>query len=202
MRSYPLRATSVCGKYLYSFSLEDAPIPLDNETFVLSNVPNSPILLYNSILKGCDVEDFFAGDIVRVNGKDYLLSYHRGLVGKSLDEEADLLYLDDIGNFDMVSNIYNRKVDMLSRQLSFPYKWKDTTFYLEKIYGMKDGMLLVNVKGGLMIPPNEIQQYAGIRGVQGEKVFFGDYGTRLVNGQIIATVNGGDINITKGGKLV
>lgn len=201
MRSYPLRASSVCGKYMVPFSLKDGPIPLDDNTFALSEIPNSPILTYESILRGCDIEDLFAGDIVTSNGKDYLISYHRGLVGRSLDDTREVLYFDDIGKITMVSNIYNREAYMSSRQSTFPYKYKNDVFYLQDIYGIQNGMLRVNIKGGLLVPIEEAQQYAGVRGPESELVFFGDYGTKLVRGQIIANINGEEVNITKGGKF-
>lgn len=201
MRSYPLKATSICGKYLVDFGLEHGPVPLDDKTFALSKSPNTPILLYDSILRGCDIKDLFAGDLIRADGIEYLVSYHRGLVGRSTDDVRAVLYFEKDGKYEMVSNIYNRELMMSSRQSTFPYKYKDNIFYLQDIYGMLDGKLVVNVHGGLLVPVEEAQQYAGVRDHKGDQVFFGDYGTKLVNGQIIATINGLEVNITKGGKF-
>jgi len=200
MRSYPLRAMSVCERYLVPFTLKDGPIPLDDKTFALSNQIGSPILTYGSILRGSDLPDLFAGDIVKSNGNLYQVSYHRGLVGRNLEEPKDILYLS-VGNYEIVSNIYNREEDSNKKQTSFPYKYKDNIFYIQDIYGVHGDKLAVNINGGMLMDITDVQQYAGIRDADKKLVFFGDYGIYFEDGQLISNVNGETSNITKGGKF-
>lgn len=65
----------------YSFSLRDCPVFLWNDSFILSNKPNTPILVYNTIVRGHPTIDMFEGDRVydnETNEELGIIVYHNG----------------------------------------------------------------------------------------------------------------------------
>lgn len=200
MFTYPLRARSKCGKYLIEFNLSDGPCPLDEENFCLTQREGYPIITYDSITRGGDIPSLFAGDLIEKQGERYLVSYHRGLVARHL-ETKELLDLSD-GNFTKVSTIYTQGIEMTNRHTKHLYKYGKATFYIEHLYGVMNGMLVLNRRKSVFIPMEEVRQYAGIKHPDTQKdLFFGDCGLTMLNGNLIAFKNGEAVNITLGGKL-
>lgn len=200
MYTYPLRARSKCGEYLIEFDLQDGPCPLDKDHFCLTQREGCPILTYESITRGGDIPNLFAGDLIEKKGECYLVSYHRGLVARHLDTK-ELLDLSD-GNFTKVSTIYNRGIEMINKHTKHLYKYGRSTFYIEHLFGMMEGMLVLNRRKNVFIPVSEVRQYAGIKHPDTQKdLFFGEYDLTMENGNLLAIKDGQTINITLGGKL-
>lgn len=183
--NYPMRSLSKCGKYLVDFTLADGPCPLDVDHFVLTERPGSPILTYDTVMRGFDIINLFEGDIVEdEEGNEYLVSYYRGINYKNIETGKSLKKIN--GKTKIISNIYKRdvkeKLKITPQGQSF--KYNDIVFNLRVIYGVHEGKLLVNADG-LIVDPQEVQQYTGIRVEAKQRLFFGDNGLTLSEGIII-----------------
>lgn len=201
MYTYPLRALSKCGRYLISFDLIDGPCSLDSKTFFLSRKPGTPILRYDSLMRGSDIPNLFAGDYVQKNSRIYLLTYSRGLVAKDI-ETSDMLDLSD-GEYTIISNIYNWKEDIKLKPSQPLYKYKDSVFYFKDVYGVLDGKLALNRSKNRLINAYEVRQYSGIKHpVTRKELFFGEHDLHLKNGYLYGKNSVGEmVNITLGGSI-
>lgn len=184
--NYPMRALSKCGRYLIDFRLEDGPCPVDKEHFVLTERPGSPILLYSEVGRGSDIPNLFEGDIIQdEDGKEYIITYFRGLVCQSIETSK---YLEIPEKFKISGNIYKRR-GRLNKSVSHKFICKDIIFTLQEIYGVHENNLIVNVESNVFIP-EEVKQYSGLRSQSRKMLFFGDDGLTLHKGRICVLKEG------------
>lgn len=162
MTSYKFRAMSVTGEP-YIFTMLDIPTKITQDTFVLSLVPNSPILRYDTIVRGMDCFDLFEGDRIEVDGTEYTIVYQKGFVAMTDDRHS--LKIADIKDYKVLSISSTP-----SKSLMFRYR--GTTISIANIVGAySDYVILNNVKGH--IDPSEIQQDAAFS-INRNRIFFGD----------------------------
>jgi hypothetical protein len=184
--TYPLRAESADGTELVPFTLDDGPCKISEEFFVLTTRIQSPILKYETILRGSDITGLFEGDYVEIDGVEYLVVTKRyGLC--AVGKEGDLKDFIDVRNFNVVSNIYKRKEhDKLKRKVH-RYKYSGIQFNLDRVYGMHKGKLLLNHNGGMLIPIKEIQQETGNK-IANKVTYYGDDGLFSLRGHCVKEV--------------
>lgn len=180
--NYPMRALSKCGNFLVPFTLADGPAPIDKDHFILTEKQNSPILRYDSVLKGSDIEGLYEGDIVTIEGddKEYPVIYATGVRLKDSEEQIEIIY-DNQKKFSIVSDIYTRKMKFIKRTIP-KFRIDNTGFLLSDLYGMHKGHLLLN-KTSVMVKPEDIRMHAGVRDKNRKYLYFGDHGLTLLNGQ-------------------
>lgn len=172
MYSYPLRALSKKGGLAVPFTLGDGPCRIDDNYFILTERPGSPLLRYDMILRGMDIPGIFEGDILLDNGKEFVIQYQRGFMAVSKDKEQKSL--SSIPNIQVVSNIYKRNDFVIPKLLAMMYKIRESDlFELDCILGVNEGNLILNYKEGMLVPEHEIKQYAGITYL-GNSMYFGD----------------------------
>jgi hypothetical protein len=199
MCTYPLRALSKDGKEVVTFNVEDGPCQLEDNLFILTSRPGSPILRYDSILRGLDIDGLFEGDIFEHEGERFVLQYHRGFA--AVNPEKGILSLEEIQSLKVVSNVYRETDVFIPKLVRHTYKSNRIMFTLENIIGVRDGNLILNAKGGLMVPLNNVQQYAGIT-YNKKTMYFGDTINDspliLANGRCSISINNTMVDITKG----
>lgn len=176
MNSFPLRAQTLTGE-LYTFSMLDIPMRISNKTFVLARKPNSPIMRLDDITRGMDIPGLFEGDIIKANGKEYLINYMRGFRASSSDSVA---YLDELEDYQVIGNIYTNEFPIKCALLrKIVYKYRDNKIKIDDITGIYNGYAIVRGVTDRLCP-DELQQDAGFT-YNNTKVFFGD----IVEGEVL-----------------
>lgn len=84
-----LRAQALDGSFV-TFTLEDIPIKIYDTQFILANRPNSPVLLTESICRMLDHLPVGEGDVVQIDGSEYLLTYLKGFTFVRASDSAIL----------------------------------------------------------------------------------------------------------------
>lgn len=177
-----MRALSKCGNFLVPFTLADGPAPIDKDHFVLTMKPDTPILRYDSILRGSDIKGLFEGDIVTVEGddKEYPVIYSSGVKLKDPESSIEIIY-DNQKKFLCVSDIYTRKTKFIKRTIP-KFRINGIVFLLSDVYGIHNGHLLLN-KSVVKVKPEDVRMHAGVRDKNKNYLYFGDQGLTLQNGQ-------------------
>lgn len=183
LKHYPLRARSDRGTWV-SFSIEDAPCPIDEDSFFLMNRPGTPILLYSTIMHGLDIPNLYEGDIVLINRNRYIVSHANGYKAVSLRKKSNIIFDENL-RYKVISNIYREPDIHIETTIKNNYKFHSLIFGIDKIYGSYKECLIVNMGGGLLLPIDEIQQDARFS-YEGKKIFFGD------------ELNGGEVCLKNG----
>lgn len=172
--NYPFKALSKNKKELVVFTLEDGICPLDDNFFFLVRRPGTPILRYDSVMVGTDLNGVFEGDIVEYNEKEHIVAFNRGFALKELNGN-EVIHLDKISNYKVVDNVCFRPelkrefspisfkhVDKEYAKLSRSKKEIDIKWGIKSFYGAIGERLIVNIYGvKLLVPNDEIQQFAG-----------------------------------------
>lgn len=188
MLNYAFKALSKSGKEMVIFKLEDGPCPIDSNYFMLAGRPGTPLLRYDSIMMGSDLNGVFSGDIVEYKGKEYCVSYNRGFALRSMDgDEIIRFHQLDINSMKVIGHelLDNRGFYFENIKPKFKYidseyakakrlKSNEIMWGFKSFFGTIDNKLIVNVYGvKLLIPCNSIQQYTGFS-YQGKPVYFND----------------------------
>ena len=191
MSTYPLKALSKDRKELVVFGIEDGPCPLDSNFFVLTKRPGSPILRYDSILRGMDVPNLFEGDIIESNGTQYIIKYHRGFNAISL--EGDTLEIKDLRRAKVVDQLYFQ--DNFKKKYPTRHKYiidgVDTEF--TRFMGATETGVIINDSNLPVVPFFKVMQNTGMR-YKGNKLYFGNIINNcpvvLYKGNIVIIENG------------
>lgn len=172
MFTYPLRALSKDEKTIVEFTINDGPRMITEEYFILTNRHGTPILKYNSILRGMDRDGLFEGDILRLpDGRKYVIICKEGFF--AINSEKEKLGINELGSYKLINNIYRStefEVFPLQQQL---YKFEDLMFTFQSIVGVSGNCLMLNIRKGMGVKLSEIQQFAGVY-QKNTKLFFGD----------------------------
>lgn len=181
MSVYPFKALSVNYKELVSFTLEDGPWRQNMNFFGLMNRPGSPILRYNTIMRGCDIPGLFEGDIIEYKGKKYIMRYELGLAAVSLDGEV--IPSSKLEYINVVDNMYFQKEFPITycNKLVFKYIEKEDEKYKEnyKYFGIKSitgsfkDKALISIYGSKLVNVNDVLPFTGIR-YKGERIHLGE----------------------------
>lgn len=84
MKSLKLRALTKDGTK-FTFEPKDLPVRIWEDSFILSNVKDSPVLLLNSVVRLMDHMDVGEGDTVLIDNQKYTVQYSKGFqfIGES-----------------------------------------------------------------------------------------------------------------------
>ena len=181
MSVYPFKALSASYKELVSFTLADGPLRQDIKFFTLMNRPGSPVLRYNTIMRGCDIPGLFEGDIIEYKGKKYIIRYEMGLAAVSLDKEV--IPVNKLEYINVVDNMYFQKEFPITycNRLTFKYiekgdnKYKGNYKYfgIKSITGAFKDKSLIAIYGSKLVDEDSILQFTGVR-YKGERIHFGE----------------------------
>lgn len=162
MNSYNLRAFSTKGEPRV-FTIRDIPTRITRDLFILSLVPNSPILRMDTITRGTDILDLFEGDALLVNGKEYRISYLRGFV--AISEDKEMIQIRDLKDYQIIKQSQKPSKSML-------FKFRGQVLNISNIIGAYGGYAVINnIKD--RVDPGEIQQDAGFT-INKKRIFYGD----------------------------
>lgn len=193
MFSYPLRAQTIDGDP-YDFTLNDGFLMVDENRFVLDRKPGSPLLLKDTIQRGCDIPNVFAGSYVEYKEEYYLVSYFRGMVGRS--KEGKLVYFDEPRDINVIYPTYKPEIvgyETMTSPKEYFYSVHGKHTPLSLFMGTHRGEILIR-RGSERIAPKLVQEFAGVK-LGGKKLYFGR-DCYLHNGQIIYR----NKNLSKGEK--
>lgn len=181
MSVYPFKALSVNKKELVSFTLSDGPWRQDMTCFTLSNRPGTPILRYNTIMRGSDIPGLFEGDIIEYNGKKYIIKYEMGFAAVSLDKEV--IPVSELSYINVVDNMYFQKEFPISycNKITFKYIEREDEKFLnkERVFGIKSVLgaicdkSFVAIYGSKMVNENDLLQMSGVR-YKGKHIYIGE----------------------------
>lgn len=183
MYTYPLKALSKDEKEEVVFSIGDGPCHLEDNLFILTRRPGTPILQYNTIVRGMDVAGLFEGDVLEYKGDLYTVIYSRGF--RISNKEKGFIRVENMEYINVVSNIYKDSTLYIQKRLKHTYRWSKYKFSIESVMTAINDDLIVNLKGGMSIPIEDVRQYAGITH-EGKKMYFGD----LIDGYPLILHNG------------
>lgn len=120
----------------YSFKVEDGPLMIHNNEFVLQNCPGTPRLITDDMVRGCEEYNLYDGDIVLTStGKRYMICYERGFY--AVDEECNYTLLQDIVPCTFVGNVFDDEFPVhhkATRKIQFRYK--EVTFSFKDFQGV------------------------------------------------------------------
>lgn len=163
---------------LVNFDLSDCPVQVTDGLYALAAIPNSPLLVSQTITRGDPETSIFEGDIVYEDGEyvGYII-YKQGFKiqkddGTLKDLELNSHIKVEIGNIDSmrkVCNNSNRDYILLS------YHDKVISMNLF-LYKMQNGRIAVIGKSytdGRSIDPKKLKHYTGCE-IDGRKLFYGD----------------------------
>ena len=167
----------------YLFQPKDCPALLWNDTFFLAGKPSSPVMLFDTIVRGLPDFDLFEGDYVYDTDDGKLLGiavYHNGFYVQKIGS--------DIRKPIPFEHIYVEKGDMESvkalqqfKRTPISFKYLDVVFELDAFVSV-EGLTLCTIVSGKCYMVNlsgvkELLYYdetTGIRGYDGD-VFNGHF---------------------------
>lgn len=160
MNYYPLIAMNKAGTDMVQFSLEDGICPITADLFILTNRSGSPILRYDTILRGMDIPNIYEGDIITYKQRDYIVKYQRGFNAISID--GQVINLQWVKDIKVKTHMYFQDIFKRIELTKIRYRCGDFYFTIRKIYGATKTHLIVNDRNKKFLPLTEIQQDAGI----------------------------------------
>lgn len=180
---YPLSAVTLVGDRLCPFRLEDGPCAIDNKTFVLQNIANSPILRYDGIYWSTLVEDYYEGDLLEVADEIYVVTYSEGFIAVSDNRRLRLADLPRPAK--KVGHVFRDANKHYITRKRTSYKSGDVLWSIRQVIGANAEGVFLNHSGMGFVPYSNIQQYSGVN-YKGTKLYFGD----IVKGQRLHLING------------
>ncbi len=180
-----MRAYKKYSNELYEFSVEDIPVLVDSDEFILLNRRNSPRLCSNEIFVGCKEFHVFDGDVVLADGVEYLIRYNHGFY--ATDVSGHNRYLYEFNDIKPVSTYRGTEFEgMFSVRAKILFKSGHAMFSLTDILcGTDDSMWINGIKHD--VKTQDIQQFTGSI-YAGKAVFFGD---SIVHGRV--SLHGGRV---------
>lgn len=172
-----LRACTLRGENV-RFELSDCPVTVTEGTFALTGIANSKIMYLNTIMRGCESEDIFEGDLV-YDAEDNLLGYVIYIGGFKLQKIDGSVTKLEIGNHIKVKvgNITSaRIVSSNPSRTPLLFKYEDSLVYMSLfLYKLENGNIAVTGKSyaGKQLVPSKLQFFTGLV-CDGAQVFFGD----------------------------
>lgn len=188
MNCYTMKALTLSGDW-YEFSITDIPVIYEDGRMALINKPGSPILSTDRIIRGTSEYGLFEGDVIRADGKLWVVCYERGF--KIVSNDYVIRYLYNLSNFEKVGTYQDfQEVAPVTFRRKLIFKYKNAIFTINDIVGAYDGGAIIR---SLPEPlsPELIQQECGMR-YQGNLLFLGDF----VNDSLVA-LRGGRITVNK-----
>ena len=181
-------------KSWFEFTMEDLPMLHTTDEFVLLGKPNSPIMYANSIRRGDYESRLYEGDVIEMDGHNWVICYERGFYAINHDYVVRYLYqLSDYKFIGTCSEIETGiPINFRTRHL---FTYKHSIFRLDGITGAYKGKLILRSISGL-VNAEDIRQECCIK-YKDSRVYLGD----TIDGGVVE-LHGGRVTLNKGGKLI
>ena len=127
-----LRAIDRAGNPLI-FLPENTPVRIWEDAFILADVPNSPVLVLNSVVRVMDHIDAGEGDIVLLNGEEYKVTYCRGF--QFSNANGEVIPANKVSNCEVLS------VGIKSAS-NLQFRTKRSAFRLHAFLGLYEGKMV------------------------------------------------------------
>ncbi len=187
MKTLPMRAKGVYSEQWHIFYLQDIPVRIENDVFILLNRARSPKLLFNEVHVGCEEYGVFEGDVVQSGSKQYLVLFDGGFY--LTDMGGNVCYLHDVPDITVQSTYHATAFAPLFKRSHAPiFRYESSLFLLADIScGFSETLYISG--NDAEIPVYDVHQSSGVM-MGGRPVFFGDttpYGeVRMQGGRIVA----------------
>ena len=175
MLSFIMKARTVSNVGWYTFSIEDIPVLVHENSLSLMRIPNSPLLCLNTVRKGDRDTMFFEGEIVQHNGVEWLICYERGFY--AINKDYVVCKLEDLEGATKIGDYgidYEFPISLSIKQ-KLLFKYKNTIFRIESICGSYQGNILLR-SSEKPINPSLIKQDCGCM-YNKEHLYLGDVTT-------------------------
>lgn len=168
---YHLLALTKDRRDVVAFSLLDGPCMIGENQFVLVNRPGTPILRYDSIMRGMDIPGIFEGDIINYRGKDFIVKYQRGFNGYSLN--GDVVDMNELSNGIVKSHVYFQDIFKQIAPTKIRYRIGNKHYTIDKVFSApgRKGVVFNDKRLGI-VELNRIEQDAGTI-VNKKRIYFG-----------------------------
>lgn len=162
MQSCRFRAIDTAGGKHY-FNIADVPVRITETTFVLANVPDSPILMLESVVRMLDHMDVGEGDVVLFRRQEYVATYNHGFQ-----------FTNNNGTVFPSNQVDACEVLSVGTQTMSPIRLKspNNAFRLPAILGIYEGKI-ITAHDPVPCSPEDLQVSAGFV-YQRQKVYYGD----------------------------
>jgi hypothetical protein len=122
--------------------MEDIPTPFNTKEFALLRRPNTPRLLIDSIRRGDEESGLFEGDIISMNGEDWLICYERGFY--AINKDYIIRYLYTLSDYKYLGTCFDIKSPIpINFRSRHRFIYKDLIFRINDIVGAYDDKLLL-----------------------------------------------------------
>lgn len=203
---YPLKAKCIYNNEFIEFTLNDCPKLIDDNNFILSKKPMSPILNYSSIRRGSDIfscngKRIYEGDILETIPLKVRIKiiYNKGFVCNINNQLIDLI---QIGLSNFIEEDINYK--NITKNLKYKVICKNKTIYfnISNIVGHLNNSLILNLHNHQIVKLSQINQFTQYKNPFDSKdIYFGDIISirEKRNGEVI--LHNGNLSINLDGNL-
>lgn len=132
MQCCRLRAVDRLGAP-HIFTIADVPVRIWEDAFILANVPNSPTLLLDSVVRVMDNMDIGEGDTVLYGDQVCAVSYNRGFI---FTTESGIVYPSNQVLSCKVLTIGTRTASVIR------FRSPNEAFRMRAIFGMYNGRII------------------------------------------------------------
>jgi len=192
MPCYVMKALTK-NKEWFQFSMNDLPTLFTPDEFVLMNKPNSPRLLFKSIRRGDPETNLFEGDIITMDGRNWLICYERGFY--AIDADYTVKHLYTLHHYKILGTCIELPSPVpINFRTKHLFMYKDTIFRLNDIIGAYEGKLLLRSIAE-PVDVDLVQQECCVT-YKGSRVYLG---TTCSDG--VFELHGGRVTLNKNGNI-
>lgn len=182
------------NKDWFEFSMADLPTLFTPNEFVLLNRPNTPRLLFKSIRRGDSESGLFEGDIIEMDGREWLICYERGFY--AIDSNYIIKHLYTLRDFKVLGTCSEIKSPVpINFRTKHLFSYDGNIFRLNDIIGAYEGKLLLRSLSE-PVDVSLIKQECCVT-YNGSRVYLGD---ELDIGTVV--LRGGRITVSKEDKII
>lgn len=187
----------------YKFSMLDVPTTFNEDEFVLLNKPGSPIMQLKSIKRGDPETGLFEGDIITMEGCEWVICYERGFYAINADYVTRHLY--QLSDYKITGDYFTDGFPVsINTRNKHLFKYKNIIFRIEDIIGSyKTGTIILRTCKH-PVPISDIKQESCMS-FNNKRLFLGDYiqgkPVELIGGRIAVRNLDGVLDVSTGGNL-
>lgn len=180
-------------KCWFEFTMHDLPTMFSATEFVLLGRPNTPRLYINSIRRGDVESNLYEGDIIKMDGTQWLICYERGFYAINASYVVRNLYT--LKDYELLGTCSDMKSPVpINFRTKYLFMYGDTIFRLHDIVGAYDGKLLLRCISN-PVAVDDIRQECCVA-YAGNRVYLGD----CIEGGIVE-LHGGRITLNRNNEI-
>lgn len=170
---FTLKGKSKKGNKTILFSLKDAPNQLDGNSVILRNIPDSPIILMNSIRRCSNVftidgKNIAEGDVLKsdYSKKLYTVVLNNGFFVS--DNNGDTMPLRELHAVTIAGSSNIKEIDSVMM-----FQYGEETFGIQDILGTKGPYIIINRKHSSCLLLKRVNQMTEMRDCNKKKLALG-----------------------------